>query len=117
VDPLVAAVVSGLLGGGVAGAVIGGLVTLRSQHRAFDYERRSRFLDLKRERYAALLLGSDEWFRAQWHQMDVTIGRGLPTRTIIRVAMSVQPEISDAEPLLPVIWEKRIVTFYSPRHP
>ena len=70
-DPLLAAIVSGLVGGGVSGALIGGFVTLRQQRREFDHERRTRFVDLKRERYAGFLAAAEEWFRAQWRQMDV----------------------------------------------
>jgi len=34
-DPIIAAIISGLLGGGIAGAIIGGPVTFRQQRRAF----------------------------------------------------------------------------------
>jgi hypothetical protein len=60
-DTLLAALVGGLLGGGVTGALIAGWITLQSQRRGFEHERRSRFLDMRRERYAALLRETDEW--------------------------------------------------------
>ena len=63
-DPVLAAVISGLLGGGVAGAIIGGLVTFRQQRRAFEHEKETRFLDLKRQRYADLLRLADDWVRS-----------------------------------------------------
>ena len=63
-DPVVAAaLVGGLLGGGVTGAIIAGLVTLWSQNRAFKRDRETRFIDLRRERYATLLRGANEWVR------------------------------------------------------
>lgn len=70
-DDLAVAILSGVLGGGVSGALIGGFVTLRQQRRAFDHERRSRFIDLKRQRYADLLREADEWLRGLAHQRDV----------------------------------------------
>jgi hypothetical protein len=70
-DDLAIAIVSGILSGGVSGALIGGLVTLRQQRRAFDHERQSRFIDLKRQRYADLLREADEWLRGLAHQRDV----------------------------------------------
>ena len=48
-----------LLGGGLAGAIVSGAMTLLAQRRAFEHERKTRFLDLRRERYAALLRDSD----------------------------------------------------------
>ncbi len=62
-DPVVAAIISGLFGGGVAGAMIGGLVTFRQQRRAFEHEKATRFIDLKRKRYADLLRLVDDWVR------------------------------------------------------
>jgi hypothetical protein len=70
-DELVVALVSGLLGGGVSGALLGGYVTLRAQQRAFSHERQTRFIDLKRERYAALLRGSNDWVRLLNNQRAV----------------------------------------------
>lgn len=62
-DPIGAAIISGLLGGGVAGAIIGGLVTVRQQRRAFEHEKETRFIDLKRRRYADMLRLVDDWVR------------------------------------------------------
>ena len=77
-DPVVAAIISGLLGGGVAGAVIGGLVTFRQQRRAFEHEKETRFIDLKRQRYADLLRIVDDWVRilAWQHTIAVAMMRG-----------------------------------------
>jgi hypothetical protein len=65
------ALLSGLLGGGVTGAIVGGLVTLQQQRRAFDQERQTRFIDLKRERYAALLRGTDDFVRILVRQREM----------------------------------------------
>src|SRR5437762_217069 len=64
-----------LVGGGLAGAIVSGAMTLLAQRRAFEHERKTRFLDLKRERYAALLRDSDAWVRAQWRQLDMVEGK------------------------------------------
>lgn len=68
-ENVLSAVISGLLGGGVAGALIGGFITLRAQERQFEQTRTSRFIDLRRERYAELLRATDEWVRAQLEEM------------------------------------------------
>lgn len=70
-DDLIVALVSGLLGGGVAGALIGAYLGLSQQRRAFAHERETRFLDLRRERYADLLRLADAWGREVSHQRDV----------------------------------------------
>lgn len=62
-DPVGAAIISGLLGGGAAGALLAGLVTLWQQRRAFEHEKETRFIDLKRQRYADLLRMVDDWVR------------------------------------------------------
>jgi hypothetical protein len=71
VDEVTASLLGGLLGGGVTGALIGGLITLFSQARSHRREDRFRFNDAKREKYAALYTGVDEWFIAvvewYWH--------------------------------------------------
>lgn len=72
-DPVVAAIISGLLGGGVAGAIIGALVTLRQQRRAFEHEKTTRFTDLKRQRYADLLQMVDDWIRMVVTQHTVAV--------------------------------------------
>ena len=66
-----AALIGSLLGGGVSGAVIGALVTLWQQRRVFEHERRTRFVDLKRERYALLVHDADEWVRLVNNQRAV----------------------------------------------
>lgn len=55
---------------------------MRQQRRAFEHERQSRFLDLKRQRYADLIHEADDWVRALRHQRDVAeaLGRGDATR-------------------------------------
>jgi hypothetical protein len=94
VDPLTVAIVAGLLGGGVAGAVVGGLISLQTQRRTFDHERQTRFIELKRDRYAALLRASDEWIRAQWHQMDVTKAADADRRSRYEI-----PELLPTQPV------------------
>lgn len=77
-DPIVATIISGLLGGGIAGAIIGGLVTFRQQRRAFEHEKETRFIDLKRQRYADLLRLVDDWVRtlAMQHTVAVAMMHG-----------------------------------------
>src|SRR5688572_26786907 len=58
-DELIAA----LLGGGIAGAIIAGLVTLTTQSRLFRREDRYRFNDVKRDKYLRLLVGADTWLQ------------------------------------------------------
>lgn len=70
-DSLAVAIVAGILGGGVSGALISGLETLRQQRRAFEHERQSRFIDLKRQRYADLLREADDWLRGLAHQREI----------------------------------------------
>lgn len=72
-DPVVAAIISGLLGGGVAGAIIGGLVTFRQQRRTFEHEKETRFIDLKRQRYADLLRMADDWVRTLVLQHTIAV--------------------------------------------
>lgn len=66
-----AALIGGILGGGVTGAIIGGLITLMVQRRALAHERSTRFIDLKRDRYAKLLRDADEWVRLLNNQRAV----------------------------------------------
>lgn len=73
VDPIIAAIISGLLGGGVAGATIGALVTFRQQRRAFEHEKETRFIDLKRQRYADLLRIVDDWVRTITMQHTIAV--------------------------------------------
>jgi hypothetical protein len=56
--------IGGLLGGGVAGTIIGGLITLWAQGRAFRREDRYRFNDIKREKYSDVLTRLDAAFEA-----------------------------------------------------
>jgi hypothetical protein len=115
VDNLLAALVGGLLGGGVTGALIAGWITLQSQRRSFEHERRGRFLDLRRQRYAALLRATDEWVRAQWGQLEIAEGMRrdgdpadipplLPTRPLQLLADEIEllapNEVGDAAGLL-----------------
>lgn len=71
-DGIASALVGGLLGA-VSGAVIGGAVALWQQRRAFDHERTTRFLDLKRQRYADLLRLTDERVRQLGEQRETAL--------------------------------------------
>lgn len=58
-DDLTVALVAGLLGGGVTGAIVGGFMSLVVQRRAFDNERAARFAETRRDRYAELFAVAD----------------------------------------------------------
>jgi hypothetical protein len=68
---LIQALVAGVLGGGVTGAVIAGFISLRTQARSFEREDRYRFVDLKRERYAELLGGAEDYVGLVAHHRSV----------------------------------------------
>jgi hypothetical protein len=54
--------IGGLLGGGIAGAIVAGLIALTTQARLFRREDRYRFNEKKREKYAELMLTPGQWF-------------------------------------------------------
>jgi hypothetical protein len=80
-DELTRTVVAGLLGGGISGAIIGGLVTLWGQARTFGREDRYRFNEIKREKYAAFYVAVEEWLRAiNLHYLVLARNKGRPKR-------------------------------------
>jgi YD repeat-containing protein len=77
VDNLTVALVSGLLGGGVAGALVSAAVTLVTQRRAFEQTRRVRFLDLVRVEWKVSTTTSNATIGAQAWVSGAAVGTEL----------------------------------------